>query len=37
MALRGCGATVWFDREQNPDAAWLDAGLADAIAGCDAY
>jgi hypothetical protein len=36
-ALRSCGATVWFDQEQDLDAAWLNAGLAAAIAACDAY
>jgi hypothetical protein len=36
-ALRRCGASVWFDRDHEPDAAWLNAGLADTIADCDAY
>jgi hypothetical protein len=36
-ALGALGAGVWFDLEQNPDPARLDAGLGDAIADCDAY
>jgi hypothetical protein len=36
-ALCASGATVWFDQEQNLDAAWLNAGLAEAIATCDAF
>lgn len=36
-ALCSCGASVWFDQEQQPDEEALNSGLADTIARCDAY
>jgi hypothetical protein len=36
-ALSAAGAAVWFDQELPPDEWALDAGLAETIAGCDAY
>jgi hypothetical protein len=36
-ALAELGADVWLDQERPPSAADLDRGLAESIAGCDAY
>lgn len=36
-ALAAAGATVWVDQAENPDPELLDAGLAEVMAGCDAY